>query len=416
MGRLSPPRRRVRAPTAAALGALLVVLTVAGRLPLTAVARAFDAPGGSRSSIAAPAESSPSSGFLAAPLQDGNTDTPTDSPTITPTDSDTPTADPTDTPTDTATDTATDTPADTATDSPTDTPTAVDTDTPTPSETPVPTDTPTLAPTDSETPTEIATETPVPTDTPSETATEPPTGTATEPPTETPTATPKLSDTPTRTPTLSETPSSRPSPTVTVVPSATPTTPVLGFGPRVFLPLVSIPVVQNGNFNGGLGSWVTGGALGASWSSNGGPTGGGAAILGNPAFDNQCNNVPIGNGYIAQTITVPNTPNPVLVFSYHILTQDWTGNNLTSQPLYDWLGAYANQLDDAHHLFYAGNTVQGNGTGCAAPYDMGWTTSPSISLANYRNQKVTLYFAVWNYGDSLYNTYAFVTNVAVTPQ
>jgi hypothetical protein len=189
------------------------------------------------------------------------------------------------------------------------------------------------------------------------------------------------------------------------------------FGFLVFLPIVKVPVVVNGDFDSGLASWSTGGVLGVSWTSNGGsPTGGGAALLGSPTWDSQCLNVPVGNAYIAQTITVPNASNATLSFSYHILTQDWTGSTDLSKapPLYDWLGVYANQLDDAHHLFYAGNTDQGKGTGCAEPYDMGWTTSPSISLANYQGKQITLYFVVWNEGDTYYNTYAYVDGVSVT--
>jgi hypothetical protein len=174
-------------------------------------------------------------------------------------------------------------------------------------------------------------------------------------------------------------------------------------------------VIQNGGFDQGLAPWTTGGPLGASWVSNGGyPSGGGAALLGSPNFDTQCLNVPIGPGYIAQTITVPNLPNPTLTFEYRILTQDWTGSDLTTPPIYDWLGVYANQLDDAHHLFYAGNTIQGNGTGCAAPYDMGWQRSPPISLSQYQGQQITLYIAVFNWSDPFYNTYAYVDDVAVT--
>jgi hypothetical protein len=77
---------------------------------------------------------------------------------------------------------------------------------------------------------------------------------------------------------------------------------------------------------------------------------------------------------------------------------------------------YVNQLDDAHHLFYAGNTDQKKGTGCAAPYDMGWSQSPNISLAKYQSQSITLYFVIWNQGDSFYNTYAYIDGVTVTGQ
>jgi hypothetical protein len=193
------------------------------------------------------------------------------------------------------------------------------------------------------------------------------------------------------------------------------------------LPIVQVPfIVFNGSFSSGLGFWTTGGPpaapLGASWVANGGsPDGGGAAMLGSPSWNTFCAGgvaqptVPIGNGNIAQMITVPNQPNPTLTFYYRIFTQDWTGStNLTTAPPYDFLGAYAGGLDDMHHLFYAGNTDQSKGTGCAAPYDMGWQRSPPLSLAQYQGKTVTLYFAVWNQVDNYYNTYAYVDGITVS--
>jgi hypothetical protein len=212
-------------------------------------------------------------------------------------------------------------------------------------------------------------------------------------------------------------------PTATVTRTATASV----FGARVYLPIVAGPiptptstptvtpyptVIHNGGFDQGLAPWTTGGPLGASWVSNGGyPSGGGAALLGSPNFDSQCYNVPIGPGYIAQTMTVPNLPNPTLTFEYRIVTQDWTGS--TSPPIYDWLGVYANQLDDAHHLVYLGNPTQGNSS-CAAPLDMGWQRSVQLSLSQYQGQQITLYFAVFNGSDPYYNTYAYVDDIVIT--
>jgi hypothetical protein len=180
--------------------------------------------------------------------------------------------------------------------------------------------------------------------------------------------------------------------------------------------------IQNGGFDQGLASWTTGGVLGASWVSDGGyPSGGGAALLGSPAWNAAClGGIPVGNGYIAQTISVPNLPNPTLTFSYHIYTQDWTGSvDLSTAPPFDYFGVYAlgagmSGLNDASHLFYDGNTIQANGTGCTTPYDMGWKSSPPLSLSQFEGQTVTLYFAVWNGSDNDYNTYVYVDDVAVT--
>jgi hypothetical protein len=189
------------------------------------------------------------------------------------------------------------------------------------------------------------------------------------------------------------------------------------------LPVVVLaPIVFNGGFDSGLDYWTTGGALGASWVANtGSNNGGGAALLGSPAWNAAClGGIPVGNGYIAQTITVPNQPNPTLTFFYHIYTQDWTGStDLRSAPPFDYFGVYAlgagmSGLDDASHLFYDGNTVQSNGPGCTTPYDMGLKRSPPLSLSQFKGQTVTLYFAVWNGGDSYYNTYVYVDDVTVS--
>src|SRR5207248_328800 len=113
-----------------------------------------------------------------------------------------------------------------------------------------------------------------------------------------------------------------------------------------------------------------------------------------------------------QTINVPNEPNPVVTFYYRIYTQDWTGsaNLRTTAPMYDWLGVYANEMDDAHHLWYGGNTDQSRGTPCGAPFDVygKWVLAPPLSLAAYQGRQVTLYFAVWNQTDDYYNTYAYI--------
>jgi hypothetical protein len=193
------------------------------------------------------------------------------------------------------------------------------------------------------------------------------------------------------------------------------------------LPVVVLaPIVFNGSFDSGLDSWTTGGALGASWVTNGGsPDGGGAALIGDPRFNTSCvdgvpqPSVPVGNGYIAQTITVPNQPNPTLTYYYRMFTQDWTGshdpNQSSTPPTIDWFGVYANALDDLHHLpgSYAGVT-QSTPLVCPPPLQISNWTRVSISLSQYEGQQVTLYFAVWNQLDGLYNTYVYVDGVTVS--
>ncbi|HLZ10485.1 MAG TPA: hypothetical protein VKT80_18005, partial [Chloroflexota bacterium] len=123
-------------------------------------------------------------------------------------------------------------------------------------------------------------------------------------------------------------------------------------------------MITNGGFESGLAGWSSGGALGVSISTSDVHSGAKSAQLGSP--DYPCaGGVPIGNGYVAQTVLVPTTGH-TLNFWYRMFTQD-------VEP-YDTFDVYVNRLDDPNSLvFRDGNT--GGARPCNDPnptIDLGW--------------------------------------------
>jgi hypothetical protein len=99
------------------------------------------------------------------------------------------------------------------------------------------------------------------------------------------------------------------------------------------------------------------------------------------------------------------------VFHYRIFTQDWVGHD-PNHPQYDYFGAYAGGMDDAHPHFYDGNTDEKK-VGCFGSInDLDWRTH-SIDLSDYRGQQVTIYFANWNGVHPVFDTYTYLDDVAV---
>jgi hypothetical protein len=193
--------------------------------------------------------------------------------------------------------------------------------------------------------------------------------------------------------------------------------------PRAVLPLlpnlVTAPVtngIANGGFEAGLASWQTGGPLGASLVQGASlaHSGNNAVSIGSASFSASCNgSVPVGNGYISQQVAISNLPNPTLTFWYRIFTQDWTGPD-PNNPTYDWFGVYVNSIDAAHSVFLDGNPSEAQAPGCSNPIlDLGWRQG-TVNLQSYAGQSVTLYFVIWNEPDPVFNTYAYLDDVALT--
>jgi|GEM_PF-6728354 len=210
---------------------------------------------------------------------------------------------------------------------------------------------------------------------------------------------------------------------------------------RIYLPVVYGPVpptptptptpLCNGRFTAGpdgLACWTPEGSL---LFSSGQPAvqvttdprylgQGTTALLGNP--DYFCTGgVPDGDAYVAQTVIVPNSPNPTLTFWYDIVTQnvEFTSNNLVIDSFDVWINQ-PNLTDPSvgGTLIYRDGYQElpgSGGSGCSnAP---NWVQkSGTVDLAAYRGQTITLYFANDHRGITSDNTYTYLTNVAVGSQ
>lgn len=171
------------------------------------------------------------------------------------------------------------------------------------------------------------------------------------------------------------------------------------------------PILQNGGFEDGLAGWQSGGVLGVSVQSSIVHSGANAALLGNPSYACQ-NGVPIGEAYVAQTITVPPTGGS-LSFWYRVFTQDVV-QGPSSGDLYDSFDVYVNVLDDPGHLVYRDGNTNPSLAGCDHPtIDLGWK-SGSVNLDAYAGQSITLYFADENRRDHSLNTWTYLDDVAVS--
>ena len=129
----------------------------------------------------------------------------------------------------------------------------------------------------------------------------------------------------------------------------------------------------------------------------------------------KCNGgIPIGQAWISQSITVPNTVHPTVSFWYWIYTQDWTGPSLFA-PAYDFFGVFVNNIDVQTFTFFAdGNTSVGAATGCNPPLSLGWKQK-SVDLTPYKGTTITLFFATTNGGSNSFNTYTYLDAVVLNP-
>jgi hypothetical protein len=245
----------------------------------------------------------------------------------------------------------------------------------------------------------------------------------------TPTWTFSPTSTPTETATTTNTPTEEPSATQTPVATNTPTeepsatqTPVATSTPapshhQVFLPLVLLPIVNNGSFENGFAGWQIGSQLTPpatllpSLSTTYASQGVQSALLGDTNYVTDCpGHEPIGAVYVAQLVGVPPASTVTLAFDYRIFTQDDLANG-------DSFDVYVNQIvDDAtHHLYTDGNTNPAI-TGCQnPPTDIfgGWKTG-TVDLTQFAGQTITLYFAEQNRLDGFDVTYVYLDNVRIS--
>ena len=209
-----------------------------------------------------------------------------------------------------------------------------------------------------------------------------------------PTATPTVTPTPTETRipiTYLPLVAKYPTPTPTPTPTSTPT-----------------PVVHNGGFEiGDFSGWIHGGELEHEVVRGCSPSGTYGARLGDP--DYACEGGAPGAlvAWTYQTIQVPTGGDPILRFSYRVVSQD------TSQ--WDFLKA---MLRDANgmpleQVLRVGSPIF---SGCSdAPWDSTWLQQ-DFPLSDYRGQLVQLYFEnrLTN-DDGWFNTWSCVDDVQVTP-
>jgi parallel beta-helix repeat protein len=280
-----------------------------------------------------------------------------------------------------------------------------------------PTDVVSPTPTGTRTPTSTATGTPTPTRTPTRSPTVTPTATATRTPTPSATATPTRTATPTATyaysptptPTSASwlylpllmrqfgsavTPTATPSPTRTATPSATP-----------------MPVLANGGFESGdLGAWTHGGTLVQQVLPVASHSGNYGARLGSPDYACQAGVPPDASAWMYQTVSVPSTSNPRLVFWYRVFSQDSRYFDYIRVTVRDESGS------ELQELLREGAPPPGGS--CGTPWDSGWQQA-TFSLQAYRGQRVRLHWEnkVTDPGvvKGWYNTWTYVDDVQVTP-
>lgn len=180
-------------------------------------------------------------------------------------------------------------------------------------------------------------------------------------------------------------------------------------GSFLFLPVVikgycdGSDQVRNGDFENGLGGWMTQGALPVTLVCKPeNPFQGCAARIGDPNFPPEApNSVPIGKGMIYQTILVPNVSSPSLTFDYKFCSYD--------DKDYDTLEVA--MADVNAPVWKIGNT-SGTYPKC---YDTINKPPQVIDLSSYRGECVTVYFSVWNRDLPQYNSWAYVDNIRLNP-
>jgi len=138
-----------------------------------------------------------------------------------------------------------------------------------------------------------------------------------------------------------------------------------------------------------------------------------SARLGDPAYDNNSGEIPVNDrATIYQTVTVPDTSSPRLVFiyevySYHIMRGGVTGR------LFD---SFEVAIDEpSNFIFRTGNPEGMVPNDCRHTVWQSGVQSESLDLTPYAGKTITIYFSVWNRIHGGCNTWAYIDNVQIVP-
>lgn len=143
------------------------------------------------------------------------------------------------------------------------------------------------------------------------------------------------------------------------------------------------------------------------------PLGKYSMLLGNPNYPCSATGVPLGYAAVAQTISIPNTPDGTrlsLDFKYIIYTQDGGADSED----YDRFEVYIDDGGGAQMVFWDGRKEEG--VSCANWYRLpqaGWSEA-SIDLTqpvDYRGKEITISFQNWSRFDHWFNTLTYLDEV-----
>jgi len=161
--------------------------------------------------------------------------------------------------------------------------------------------------------------------------------------------------------------------------------------------IISGFLVENGGFESGISPWVVGGFGDHIVTGEDFKSGTNSLLIGykyNP-------NVAFDKDFAYQTIMIPATASNVrFSFNYHLFTEDSVS--------YNWLEVYIRDT--------AGNNLalvfQKGGIDYPGLEEYGWE-QVTFDLSSYAGQTIQLYFAVANWWDTLFRTWAFIDDVSV---
>jgi len=129
-----------------------------------------------------------------------------------------------------------------------------------------------------------------------------------------------------------------------------------------------------------------------------------AARLGEPG---KIGGIPVGNGTIYQSVTLPPSTSPKLEFDYCMYSYD-IKQGCVNKKWYDTFEVAINDINDP--LIRIGNTDD------CEPGDLREKEDHiSRDLSSFAGQTIRLYFSVWNRVDHNYNTWVYIDNVRIVP-
>jgi len=161
----------------------------------------------------------------------------------------------------------------------------------------------------------------------------------------------------------------------------------------------------NNGFENIWACWSHGGELSQTITSINPHSGAFSALLGDPKY--RCERgVPVGSAWMEQTVLVPSTASPELVFWYNIFTQD---RNRYLVNTYDSFDVKINGLRVFRDMNMTGTY------GCNSPtIDLYWRQR-IIALSSYAGASITIRFENRNNSNGWYNTWTYVDDVQVAP-